>query len=104
MGFIKVDKELFLDAIDLLEEWRDGSSPTLETKDLLSRYYKTIEKKPFKSRNEYLTKKYEEAKLLVSSGITKMDACKKVGLLYDTYMRRQRMEFQGKDRSNKREY
>lgn len=45
-------------------------------------------KKP--SYTAVLTAKYEQASALVAGGMSKMEACKQAGLLYDSYMRRQR--------------
>ena len=44
------------------------------------------------SWNKELTEKYIQAKELVLKGFTKREACKMVGLVYDTYLRRQRIE------------
>ena len=45
-----------------------------------------------------ITDKYTEAKRLVEKGCTKKEACEMVGLAYDNYMRRQRLEIFGRDR------
>lgn len=45
-----------------------------------------------------ITEKYEQAKELVLKGFTKREACKMVGMTYDTYLRRQRINIFGRDR------
>ena len=45
-----------------------------------------------------ITEKYNEAKKLFNKGYTKIEACQMVGLAYDNYMRRQRLEIFGRDR------
>ena len=50
------------------------------------------------SWNEELTKKYAEAKDLVLRGFSKAEACRRVNMNYDSYIRRQRIEIHGKDR------
>lgn len=53
---------------------------------------------PANSRwNPEITKKYEEAKVLVAQGSTRLAASRAVGLPYDSYMRRQRMEEKGQE-------
>lgn len=53
------------------------------------------------SWNPEVTKKFNEARELVLRGYTKIEACRMVGLPYDSYMRRQRIAYSGKDRVNK---
>jgi hypothetical protein len=57
------------------------------------------EKSP--SWSNEITQKYNEAKELVIRGHTKAEACLQVGLSYDSYMRRQRIEYSGRDRIKK---
>jgi len=59
---------------------------------------------PVKKKDPEITVRYETAKKLVEAGYTVKDACLKVDITYDTYMRRQRIEKTGIDRKNKREY
>lgn len=48
-----------------------------------------------------LTTKYEEAKALVIKGYTKAESCLQVGISYDSFMRRQRIEWRGRDREQR---
>ena len=54
--------------------------------------------------NRWITKKYLEAKKLVQEGLPKTIACKQVGISYESYMRRQRIEKTGSDRASGSKY
>ena len=98
--------QICLDCMDLLEAWVDGENPRVDTKILLKEMYERTKRNvPVgRIRNHALTVKYAQAKELVSKGKQIGIACSTVGITRDQFCRRRRMEQQGRDRKERREY
>lgn len=98
--------QIALDCMDLLEAWVDGENPRVDTKILLNEMYERTKRNvPVgRIRNHALTVKYAQAKELVSKGKQIGVACSAVGITRDQFCRRRRMEQQGRDRKERREY
>ena len=92
--------EFLAEAIELLEDYKDGEDIQRQARDFLQRYYETLKKgnRGGVPRNSYITKQFEKAKAIVASGKMIKDACAETGLTRDQYNRRMRMEKQGRDR------
>ena len=76
--------------------WHAAMHEATRTRVLIATNHPTGENSPYWKPE--LTDKYNEAKILVLKGYKKTEACKMVGLGYDVYMRRQRIERHGRDR------
>ena len=99
-------KAKFLEeAIEILEDFKDGEAIYDRAADFLQRYYETLKRgnRGGVPRNAYITKQFEKAKAIVASGKMIKDACAETGLTRDQYNRRMRMEKQGRDRAYVRE-
>lgn len=100
-------KAEFLDeAIELLEDFKDGQDIYGRTREFLQRYYDSLERKPHtlaQPRNPYITKLFEKTKVLIANGANIKEACEITGLTRDQYNRRMRMQKQGRDRISVRD-
>ena len=90
-------KQDFLeDAIEILEDYKDGGDIHDAVADFLQRYYESLKPKPSKPTglgpNPYITQQFEKAKLLVKAGRTIKFACEVTGLTRDQWNRRMKMQ------------
>ena len=86
------------EAIELLEEHKDGEDIQGRADEFLQRYYASLEVKRIDSR---ITEKFEQAKKLVAQGKMIKTACAETGLTREQWNRRLRMQKQGRDRDDR---
>jgi hypothetical protein len=87
--------EFLAEAIEILEDHKDGEDIQGRAYEFLQRYYASLERKPARiglPQNPYITQQFEKAKEFVRSGMTIKDACAKTGLTRDQWNRRMKMQ------------
>ena len=92
--------EFLAEAIEILEDYKDGEDIYGRAREFLQRYYASLEVKRIDSR---ITEKFEKAKALVAQGKMIKTACAETGLTREQWNRRLRMQKQGRDRDYVRE-
>lgn len=102
----KTEFEILQDVKDLLIDWLDGEEPRFDTQLMLNEIAERWRRKgnPGVPKKPHITVAYENAKGLIAQGARIGDACIKSGITRDQFCRRRRMEQQGRDRKERREY
>lgn len=107
---MKIEKrsyfQILKDVQDVLQDWLDGEAPRFDSQLLLKEIVERTHRvgHPGVVKRHDITPKYEEAKKLIAAGKQVGVACSTVGITREQYHRRRRMEQQGRDRKERREY
>ena len=92
--------EFLAEAIEILEDYKDGENIQRRAHEFLKKYYASLEVKRIDSR---ITERFEKAKVLVAQGKMIKTACAETGLTREQWNRRMRIQKQGRDRDYVRE-